>query len=240
MDYLTRIGLRIENEGLFKTIKYVILVSFYQLLDFFCVSWLDIRYSRRSLKGNIKTSYKHLGANDVYHTKYRVMPIIFNLVRIQKKDVLVDVGCGKGRIINYWLSRKLKNKIIGLELDKAVAKNTARQLSRWRNVTILQGDAIGNLPSDGTIFYFYNPFAAEKVEQFEARLCELFADKAVKVIYYNPVSVYAFYNDRWRIRYINFERDLGVRRWGRINKFHDLAIITHIPVKSKRGPAEVQ
>lgn len=239
MGYYTRIRLRIENEGMLKTIKYIIKVSLYQLLDFLCVTWLDYKYSRRLLRGNIKSAYRHLGANDVYHTKYSVMPIIFGLVPVQKGDVLVDVGCGKGRIINYWLSRKYRNKIIGLELDKKVAHNTAEQFSRWKNVTIIQGNAIEKLPADGTLFYFYNPFSAEKVEQFEQKLCELFADKVIKVIYYNPVSVYAFYNNRWRVRYINFERDLGIKRWGRINKYHDLAIITHIPVKSNPGAAKI-
>jgi SAM-dependent methyltransferase len=240
MDYFARIRLRIENEGFLKTIKYIMLVIFYQFLDCICIAWLDCRYSKRLLGGNIKSPYRHLGANDVYHTEYCVMPIIFKLVPVRRDDVLVDIGCGKGRIINYWLSRKLKNKIIGLELDKSIAKNTARQFSRRKNVIIRQGDAIEKLPPDGTVFYFYNPFSKAKVELFEQKLCELFADKAVRIIYYNPISIRAFYNDRWRVRYINFERDLGIKRWGRINKYHDLAIITHVPVKSGYGTPKVQ
>lgn len=228
MSYLTRIRHRIDKEGFLKTIKYILIVVFNKLLDCICATWLDYRYSRRLLKGNIKTSYKYIGANDVYHTKYSVMPIIFHLAKIKKNDVLVDVGCGKGRIINYWLSRKLKNKIIGLELDKTIADKTARQFSRWKNVSVIQGDAITNIPSDGTVFYFYNPFTADKVEQFEQILSRMFANKPIKVIYYNPKSIHAFCNGSWHIRYINFDRDLGIKRWGRLNKYHDLAIITHI------------
>jgi len=184
-----------------------------------------MRYSGKLLNGNIKTSYKHLGANDVYHTKYSVLPIIFKMVPISKNDVLVDVGCGKGRVINYWLSRKLSNKIIGLELDKDVAKKTASHLSRWNNVTIINGNAIKNIPKDGTIFYFYNPFSEEMVNLFEETLSVLYKNKPIKIVYYNPKSIKAFQNNKWEVKYINFEKDLGYKRWGRINKFHDLAII---------------
>jgi hypothetical protein len=167
-----------------------------------------------------------MGANDVYHTKYSVMPLIFNLVPIKERDVLVDVGCGKGRVINYWLSRKLKNRIYGLELDKEIAQRTSKQFAKYKNVSIIPGDAIANIPLNATVFYFYNPFSEDKVRQFEEKLCQLFQGKSIKVIYYNPKSISVFYNGRWRIKYINFEKDLGLKRWGRLNKFHDLAIIT--------------
>jgi hypothetical protein len=166
-----------------------------------------------------------MGANDVYHTKYSVLPIIFKLVPIKDMDVLVDVGCGKGRIINFWLSKKLKNKIIGLELDKRVAHQTSLQFTKKKNVTIIQGNAVDNIPEDGTLFYFYNPFSEEVVEKFEEKLSQMFQKKPIKIIYYNPKSIKAFYNGKWKVKYINFEKDLGCLRWGRINKFHDLAII---------------
>jgi hypothetical protein len=226
MDYCKRIKLRLQKEGLIKTIEYILCVVMHQFLDCICITWLDLRYSRRLLRGNIKTSYKHLGANDVYHTKYCVMPLIFKLAPIGPKDVLVDVGCGKGRVINYWLSKKIKNKIYGLELDKNIAGNTANQFRNRKNVRIIAGDAITNLPSDATVFYFYNPFSAQKVEQFEEKLSRMFAGKSIRVIYYNPKSIHVFRNGRWNIRFINFEKDLGIRRWGRINKFHELAILT--------------
>jgi len=226
MNYFDRIKSRIEREGFLKTIDYLLNVGYFQLIDCICITWLDMRYSKRLLRGNLKTAYKNLGANDVYHTKYSVMPLIFNLLPIKKNDVLVDVGCGKGRVINYWLSRKLKNQIYGLELDKKIAKQTATQFDKRENVIIITGDAVSNIPISGTIFYFYNPFSTEKVEQFEERLSELFPNKPIKVVYYNPKSLSAFCNDRWNIKYINFEQDLGIKRWGRLNKYDDLAIIT--------------
>jgi hypothetical protein len=56
----------------------------------------------------------------------------------------------------------------------------------------------------------------------------MFLNKPIKIIYYNPKSIDVFNNGKWIISYINFEKDLGYRRWGRINKYHDLAIIKNI------------
>lgn len=225
MKLTKRLLKRINEEGLYKTIKYIIYASFYCLRETTYNITIDLVCSHHLLNGNIKTSYKSLGSNDIYHSKYSALPIIFRCVRIKKDDVLVDVGCGKGRVINYWIFKKYKNKIFGLELDRSIAKHTAKQFSRMKNITIIPGNALLNIPPDATVFYFYNPFSKEIVMQFEEVLAEMFKDKPITIIYYNPKSVDVFKNKRWTIKYINFENDLGYKRWGRINKYHDLAII---------------
>lgn len=225
MKLCSRLILRIKEEGLLCTVIYVIYTAFYCSREFICDTFLDLRYSGRLLRGNLETHYGHLGSNDVYHSKYSALAIIFRLIPITEKDVLVDVGCGKGRVINYWLSRKLKNKIIGLELDERIAANTAAQFAGQNNVRIISGNAIHNIPEDGTIFYFYNPFSEEVVRQFEETMSRMFAGKQIRIIYYNPKSVHVFQNGKWLIKYINFEKDLGYKRWGRINKYHDLALL---------------
>jgi hypothetical protein len=100
MSYTYRIKCRIDEEGFLQTLKYAMAVFCRSLQDHLCDTVLDLRYSHKFLKGNLKKSYKDLGANDVYHTKYSAMPVIFNQVSLSKDDVLVDVGCGKGRVIN--------------------------------------------------------------------------------------------------------------------------------------------
>lgn len=225
MDYVYRLKSRVKDEGIINALIYIIYLCCKCPVDFFYETFLDLRYSGRLLSGNHKTSYKHLGANDVYHTSYSVMPLIFKFVEISPQDVLVDVGCGKGRVINYWLSRRYTNQIVGLELDPKIAMQTISQFSKYDNVNIFVGDAVEKLPDNGTIFYFYNPFCEEKVIQFEKRLAQMSANRPITIIYYNPKSVHLFNKTTWDIKLINFERDFGIRRWGRFNKYHDLAII---------------
>lgn len=229
MNILDRLVRRIQAEGLGKTIKYLGYAGWDGIKSSLQDAILDLKYSGRLLTGHLPTAYKHLGANDVYHTEYSAMSIIFDQVTITPHDVLVDVGCGKGRVINYWLSQGYTNKIYGLELDPVVAQETAEQFGAWANVTILPGDAIKNLPQDGTVFYLYNPFSREKFYDFESHITKLAHAKTITLVYYRPKSLHVFNNGRWHIRLIDFDQDLGIHQWGRLNKYHKLAIITPAP-----------
>jgi SAM-dependent methyltransferase len=233
MNLVNRIRQRIAAEGFAKTVLYGFCVLFDGMWNFTYELFIDLRYSGKILRGNHKTAYAKWGAHDVYHTDYTAMSLIFKDVRITSHDVLVDVGCGKGRVINYWLSSGYRNKMVGLELDPDVAVQTAAQFKKWPNVKIMAGDAIHNLPPEGTIFYFYNPFSKSKVFQFQERMLELFPNKKVTIIYYRPQSLDVFRNDHWNVTLFDFEKDLGIKRWGRLNKYHQLAIITRNITRQK-------
>lgn len=226
MNILRRLANRIQNEGLKKTIKYIGYAGWDEIKTATMDTMLDLKYSGRLLTGHLPTAYKHLGANDVYHTEYPAMSIIFSQITITPEDVLVDVGCGKGRIINYWLSQGYVNKIYGLELDPAVAENTTMQFNNWGNVSIWSGDATLQIPQDGTIFYLYNPFSSEKFVEFESQMAKLAQHKKITLLYYRPQSLSVFETGRWNIQLIDFDKDLGIHQWGRLNKFHKLAIVT--------------
>ncbi len=228
MGLLSRGRSRVREEGLAKALQYGVFVGADSVKTFFRDSYLDLRYSHRVLHGNDASEFKHLGANDVYHTAYSAMPLIFGNIGISPDDVLVDVGCGKGRVINYWLSRNYNNLIIGLEIDPVIAAKTTRQFANRPNVQVVAGDAVEHLPANGTIFYFYNPFNENKVASFEDKLRQIAGNNKVKVVYYNPRSLSVFENGAWSIKRINFAIDFGVKRWGRLNKYHELAIVTRI------------
>jgi len=155
---------------------------------------IDIRYGGL-LSGSIRTRFAHLGAVDTVNTDYMVMPIIFGN-RIKSSDVLVDIGCGKGRVINWWLGHGCRNKIIGLELDGKIADKTRQRLCRYKNVSIITGDAVQNFPADGTLFYLYNPFKAHIMEAFKKRFINLFSNcDNISILYYNPKHVEVFRSD---------------------------------------------
>jgi SAM-dependent methyltransferase len=124
---------------------------------------------------------------------------------IRSTDVLVDVGCGKGRVINWWLSRGYTNEIIGIEIDEEIAERTRRRLRRYRQVSIVCGDAIETLPVEGTLFYLFNPFREPIVEMFRDRLAELQLNdpgRQRRVLYYFPAHLCVFEHDaRWEVVY---------------------------------------
>lgn len=168
---------------------------------------LDLKYGA-FLGGTIKSSSAHLGIHDVANSDYAVLPLIF-------KD-RVREGCGKGRVINWWLSCGLPNQIIGIELDEAVARRTQRRLRRYENVRIICGDALNQLPENATVLYLYNPFTAPWVAKLKDRLKVVYAaTHKITLLYYNCIFVEIFANDlNWTVEMIN----LGAH-------FHPLAVV---------------
>ena len=162
----------------------------------------DLRYGADCARIK-KTHYTHLGAANTQSTDFLQLTTLFkkNEIRIDPTDVLVDVGCGKGRVINFWLSLGCRNKIVGLELDDEVANETRRRLKNHANVTIIGGNAISNLPPDGTLFYLYNPFHAPLVHQFKERLWDMRGGMSgTRIVYYNSLHASLFKTDpRWLV-----------------------------------------
>jgi SAM-dependent methyltransferase len=163
----------------------------------------DLRYGR-PLGGTIKSRYAAAGARDVGNADYGDLAILFAAAGVARGDVIVDVGCGKGRPINWLLSNHRENRIYGIELDPTVSAATARRLRRFENVTILTGDATALLPPEGTLFYLFNPFDEAVMRRFVAALADLPpAGRERRVIYYNYKHLELFRDDaRFGVREI--------------------------------------
>jgi len=164
---------------------------------------IDLRFGKAL--GGIYLTKRWSGNSDYY-----VLSRIFQQITVQESDVLVDVGCGRGRVINWWLSHFPRNVVVGIEVDKDIARQAQKRLRKYKNVTVISGDAIESIPEDGTIFYLYNPFEAEMVEAFKDRLASLFdPSHGILLLYYNCKHLSVFEDDpRWRVETV----DLGGSR----------------------------
>ncbi len=152
-----------------------------------------------------------------------MLPKLFNErngTAIKSSDVLVDVGCGRGRVINWWLSLGLGNKIVGIEMEDRFAAEAAARLAPYPNVRIIQGNALEHIPPDGTIFYLFNPFGREVLAAYKDRLIDVFgAGLDVTIVYHFACHADVFENDpRW------------VVEPGRTKTFHPSVIVRPAPV----------
>src|SRR5262249_40689383 len=95
---------------------------------------LDLRFGGL-VGGRQESRFRHLGSNDVQSIPYRVIRDAMRGLAVTPEDVLVDVGCGLGRVINWWLNLGLANRMIGIELDPDVAQRTRTRLAPFRNVS---------------------------------------------------------------------------------------------------------
>jgi SAM-dependent methyltransferase len=145
------------------------------------------------------------GAHGTGATDYDIMPQLF-AGRIRPGDVLVDVGCGKGRVINWWLSQGHQNRIYGLELLPEIAEFTRKRLRKFRNVSIVTGDAIENLPSDGDVFFLFNPFDDRIMPGFIERLWGVAERRDITIVYFAPVYLHLFHSDtRWSVEELDVQ-----------------------------------
>lgn len=158
----------------------------------------DWRFMRRSLGGVLPSRFAATGSKGVQSTSYRVLPQLFE-GRVRDDDVLVDVGCGRGRVLSWWLRRGYRNRMIGLELDDEIAADTRRRLARYPQVSIVSGDAVEKLPDTGTLFFLFNPFDRATLVRFRDKLAGTARD-SVRAVYYNALHIDVFGGDPgWEI-----------------------------------------
>jgi SAM-dependent methyltransferase len=130
------------------------------------------------------------------NSDYRALDAIF-AGRIRPDDVLVDVGCGVGRVLNWWLHHAPGNRIVGAELDPHAAEVARRRLLKHPNVSIITGDASEVLPDDGTLFFVYNAFMSlDAWRAFNRRLVETRrGDTRVRILCHRCVALDIFQGD---------------------------------------------
>lgn len=171
---------------------------------------LDIKYGKY-LESQIFNGDPARGWFGSQNSHYKSLSIIFSKIMIRTDDVIVDIGCGKGRVFNWFLNQDIKNKLIGIEVDTDIAKATRKRLRRYERINIIIGNIEDDiLPMDGTIFYLFNPFSEKIVKIFSDNL-----EKKIKqgyynnkmgrpiIIYYNPTRLFVFEeNIFWKIHKI--------------------------------------
>ncbi len=88
-------------------------------------------------------------------------------------DVLIDVGCGRGRVLAC-AARRSVAEVIGLELDSARAaiarSNLDRMRSRVSSARVVVGDASTYEFTNETVIYMFNPFGGEVMAEMMTNL----------------------------------------------------------------------
>ena len=167
-------------------------------------AWRDLQYGS-FLGGTVTTRFAHLGAFDTANSDYDDLPALFAAARLGADDVIVDVGCGKGRVVNWLLAHHPENVVYGIELDPEIAAATARRLRRYPSVRIVCGDATALLPVEATVFYLFNPFEEHVVRRFAEAVLQLDdrLGRERRIVYYRSKFLAAFAeSDRFGIEQI--------------------------------------
>ena len=151
----------------------------------------------------IKTTGRDDTASDEYRypyepTPYTVLERMAQSDLICQGDVVLDYGCGKGRV-DFFLSYRTKAKTIGIEYDtrmflKALENQNTAALGARAEFELVNAEGY-DVPFDVNRCYFFNPFSVEILHKVMARILESYyeAPREILLFFYYPSDEYISY-----------------------------------------------
>ncbi len=151
----------------------------------------------------IKTTGRDDSNSDQYRypyepTPYSVLERLANSGLIGKRDVVLDYGCGKGRV-DFFLSYQTKANTIGIEYDERIYQcaldNQKTAVSGARTEFVPARAESYEVPSEVNRYYFFNPFSVELLRKVMARIIESYYEnpREVFLFFYYPSEEYIAY-----------------------------------------------
>jgi SAM-dependent methyltransferase len=175
---------------------------------------IDLKYGE-SLLGTVRSTKQ--GHTFASNSDYAVIEWLVRSIESEvcADDMIVDVGCGKGRALNgfhYYFShrRKINIRLVGIEYEQQLAATTKQRLAEVSGVQVINADATEFLPLNVKFVYMFNPFSnAEIFSQFIRNFIRTYEASgcSAKLLYYCPRMIDQIRNDeRFRVDMITNPR----------------------------------
>ena len=137
---------------------------------------------------------------DQYHhpyepTPYCVLERLADSGFFRPEDVVLDYGCGKGRV-GFFLGYRAKARTIGIEYDERIFRdalqNRETTISRVKPDFVLARAEEYDVPIDVSRCYFFNPFSTEILHKVMARILESWYEhpRDLFLFFYYPSEEY--------------------------------------------------
>ncbi len=151
----------------------------------------------------IKTCGRDDTGADQYHhpyepTPYSVLERLAGSGFFREQDVVLDYGCGKGRV-GFFLGYRAKTRTIGIEYDQRIYRdaleNRQSTLSRVKPDFVLTRAEEYAVPAEVNRCYFFNPFSVEILHAVMARILESWYEhpRDIFLFFYYPAEEYIAY-----------------------------------------------
>ena len=126
-------------------------------------------------------------------TPYSVLERIADSGFLDENSVVVDYGCGKGRV-GFFLNRQLGCKAIGIEYDERIFARAMENLRNYRGegISLLNTRAEDYKPREADSFYFFNPFSVEILRAVLQNILESYYEnpREMRMFFYFPSDEY--------------------------------------------------
>lgn len=153
-------------------------------------------------KLKIKTTGRDDSHADDYHhpyepTPYTVLERLADSGYITRENILVDYGCGKGRV-GFFLNHVIGCRTVGLEYDEKIcqlALLNREKYAKRQYMNFLCENAEDFVIEEADCFYFFNPFSVEILQSVMGRILESYYDnpRQMRLFFYYPDDEYVSY-----------------------------------------------
>jgi SAM-dependent methyltransferase len=149
----------------------------------------------------IKTCGRDESHADQYHhpyepTPYSVLERLEHSGLIGPENVVLDYGCGKGRV-GIFLAHRINAKVIGIEYDPHIYQNALENgvAARTKAEFALARAEEFPVPAEADRCYFFNPFSVEILKKVMARILESYYDEPREILlfFYYPSDDFVAY-----------------------------------------------
>ena len=151
----------------------------------------------------IKTSGRDDSNSDEYRypyepTSYGILERLVSSDLIGNEDVVLDYGCGKGRV-DFFLSYRRMARTIGIEYDEHIYQSAQENLktviSKVKPQFVLARAEEYEVPPEVNRCYFFNPFSVEILHKVMARIIESYYEnpREIFLFFYYPSDEYIAY-----------------------------------------------
>ena len=151
----------------------------------------------------IKTTGRDDSMADQYRypyepTPYSVLERLAGSGYISKRNVLLDYGCGKGRV-DFYLSYQTRCRTLGIEYDtrmyERALSNQQTAVSGRRASFVLANAEQYPVPAEVDRCYFFNPFSVEILQKVMARILDSYYEnpRNIQLYFYYPSDEYVAY-----------------------------------------------
>ena len=131
-------------------------------------------------------------------TPYPVLERLAGSGLIGKRNLLLDYGCGKGRVdfVDFFLAWQLRCRCIGVDYDTRMIRtamvNRYKAVSGIRTEFVLAPAEEYQIPEKVDRIYFFNPFSGQILQKVLARIRDSWYDRPRQIflfVYY-PSSAF--------------------------------------------------
>ena len=164
---------------------------------------MDTNETRWDRRLKIKTTGRDDTGSDYYRfpyepTPYSVLERLAESGLIGESNVLIDYGCGKGRV-DFFIARRCNCQTIGIEYNEYIyrqaAGNKQTAVSSSKVSVICENAERFDVPTDADRFYFFNPFSVQILQKVLARILDSWyaVPREILLFFYYPSDDYIGY-----------------------------------------------